>query len=150
MHLYIAILVEHDGMGIVIDHEGLFGRGFMAVYYRDALWRAGVAVCDVHCVLRVEPGRGDLGIYRRGVPELSAQQGAGRGKCKPLGDEHDSATGVSDYCGEREQERAVYVLCCDDGGAVCGGSAVVSGDAGAFAGGAAEEVDRNESLEALR
>ena len=49
---------------------------------------AGVAVDWVYRFLCDVAGRGDLGVYRRGISKRRALKGAGRGECQPLDDEH--------------------------------------------------------------
>ena len=56
---------------------------------------AGVAADWVYRFLCDVAGRGDLGIYRRGVSECSSLQGARRGECEPLDHEHHHCADVS-------------------------------------------------------
>ena len=63
------------------------GRG-MDLHHQLAPGHAGMAADYLHRVLCAFPGRGDLGLHRRSVSQLSALEGPGRGQRQPLDHEH--------------------------------------------------------------
>ena len=101
---------------------------------------AGVAADWLYRLLCHVAGCGDLGVYRRGVSKRGSLQGAGRGQCQPLDNEHHHCADLSVGSVAYGAERAVCLLLSNDSGAVSYRAVYLSRDEGADTGGTSEEA----------